>query len=128
MFRSSAVSLALGYTLVGVVALVLFAAPLWYAWQGIFGEGRAEIFQADSQQLADIFRREGPEGLKSFIDARVRMQIAGDRILLLADSSRRRVAGNLSAWPDVPTTPGDYVARGGAGSEGFETALVHVSS
>ena len=128
MFRSSAVSLALGYTLVGVVALVLFAAPLWYAWQGIFGEGRAEIFQADSQQLADIFRREGPEGLKNFIDARVRMQIPGDRILLLADASRHRVAGNLSAWPDVPTTPGNYVARGGEGIEGFQTALVHVAS
>jgi hypothetical protein len=36
MMRSSAVSLALGYVAWGWSALVLFAAPLWYAWQAPF--------------------------------------------------------------------------------------------
>jgi signal transduction histidine kinase len=128
MFRSSAVSLALGYTLLGVLALILFAAPLWYAWRGTIQEGRAEILQADAQRLADVFRRDGAEGLKNFIDARVRMRIAGDRILLLSDADRHPLAGNLAAWPDVPARPGDYRIEVDLGERGVQTALVHVAS
>lgn len=54
MIRSSAVSLALGYVVLGLLALVLFAAPLWYAWQGTIQEGRAEILSADAQRLAGL--------------------------------------------------------------------------
>ena len=57
--RSSAASLALGYVALGLIALVLFAAPLWYAWHVTIQEGRAEILQADAQRLADVFRRDG---------------------------------------------------------------------
>jgi signal transduction histidine kinase len=128
MFRSSAVSLALGYVALGLLALVLFAAPLWYAWQGTIREGRAEILQADAQRLADVYRREGVEGLKSFIDARMRMRIAGDRILLLTDAARHPLAGNLAAWPDLPTTPGDYRVELDWGDGGAHMALVHIAS
>jgi signal transduction histidine kinase len=128
MIRSSALSLALGYTVLGIVALVLFAAPLWYAWQGTIREGRAEILQADAQRLSDIYRREGVEGLKSFIDARIRMQIAGDRILLLTDEASHPLAGNLASWPRVPTLPGDYRIAVTLGAEGTQTLLVHVAS
>ena len=83
MVRSSAVTLALGYIALGLLALVLFAAPLWYAWQGTIREGRAEILQADAQRLSDVYRRDGVEALRNFIDARLRMRIAGDRLLLL---------------------------------------------
>ncbi|MGA2188969.1 MAG: ATP-binding protein [Steroidobacteraceae bacterium] len=127
MIRSSAVSLALGYVLLGLLALVLFAAPLWYAWQGMIQEGRAEILQADAQRLADVYRRDGAEGLKNFIDARIRMQIAGDRILLLTDAARHRLAGNLPVWPNVPATPGDYRIQIDLGERGIQTALVHVT-
>jgi signal transduction histidine kinase len=127
ILRSSAVSLAIGCIALGLTALVLFAAPLWYAWQGTIREGRAEILQADSQRLTDVYRREGAEGLKNFIDARVRMQIAGDRILLLTDADRHPLAGNLAAWPQLPTTPGDYRAQIDMGDRGVQTALLHVS-
>ena len=83
MMRSSALSLALGYVALGLTALVLFAAPLWYAWQVTIQDGRAEILQADAQRLTDIYRRDGAEALKAFIDTRVSLQIAGERILLL---------------------------------------------
>lgn len=129
MIRSSAVSLALGYIVIGFVALVLFAAPLWYAWQGTIREGRAEILQADAQRLADIYRRDGADALKAFVDARVRMQIAGDRILLLADESLRPISGNLAAWPpEIPAAAGDYRIKVDMGARGIQTALVHVTS
>ncbi len=140
MIRSSAVSLALGYVVLGIAALVLFAAPLWYAWQVTIKDGRAEFLQADAQRLTDVFRREGADGLKSFIDARVQMQIANERILLLTDASLHPLAGNLRAWPAaVPVAPGNYTItftpdnRGAPGNPGapgnrdVQTALIHVA-
>jgi signal transduction histidine kinase len=128
MVRSSALTLALGYIALGLVALVLFAAPLWYAWQGTIREGRAEILQADAQRLSDVYRRDGVDALRNFIDARLRMRIAGDRILLLTDATGRPLAGNLPAWPNVPTVPGDYRVQIDLGSKGIQTALVHVAA
>src|SRR6185437_8536150 len=128
MFRSSAVSLALGYIALGMTALVLFAAPLWYAWQVTIQEGRAEILQADAQRLTDIYHRDGAAALKNFIDTRVGMQIAGERILLLADASLHPISGNLSVWPSsVPATPGDYTIRVSVAGQGTQSALVHVA-
>jgi signal transduction histidine kinase len=128
MMRSSALSLALGYVALGLMALVLFAAPLWYAWQVTIQDGRAEILQADAQRLTDIYRRDGAEALKTFIDTRVSLQIAGERILLLTDASMHPLAGNLHTWPvSVPLTPGNYKIRANMGKSGEQTALVHVA-
>ena len=128
MMRSSALSLALGYVALGLTALVLFAAPLWYAWQITIQEGRVEFLQADAQRLTDVFRRDGADGLKSFIDARVQMQIANERILLLTDASMHPLAGNLGAWPaTVPAAPGNYTIKFNVGKQGVQTALVHVA-
>ena len=127
MMRSSALSLALGYVALGLTALVLFAAPLWYAWQVTIQDGRAEILQADAQRLTDIYRRDGAEAVKTFIDTRVKMQIAGERILLLTDSAMHPLAGNLLAWPaTVPQTPGNYRIQVNVG-KGDQQALVHVA-
>ena len=128
MMRSSAVSLALGYIALGIAALVLFAAPLWYAWQVTIHEGRVDFLQADAQRLTEVFRRDGADGLKSFIDARVQMQIANERILLLTDASMHPLAGNLGAWPPtVPAAPGNYTIKFDVGRQGVQTALVHVA-
>src|SRR5271168_4395625 len=127
--RSSALSLALGYVALGILALVLFAAPLWYAWQVTIQEGRIEILQVDSQRLTEVFRREGADGARSFIDARVRMQIASERILLLTDESLHPLSGNLPVWPaDVPLVPGNYKVRMELGDQGTQMALVHVAT
>jgi len=127
--RSSAVSLATGYVVLGIVALVSFAAPLWYAWHVTIQDGRAEFLQSDAQRLTDIFRHEGVAGLKSNIDARVSMQIPGERILLLTDSSMHPLAGNLTAWPSsLPAIPGTYTLAIGAGDRPDQTALMHVAT
>jgi signal transduction histidine kinase len=129
MMRSSALSLALGYIALGIIALVLFAAPLWYAWQVTIQDGRSEILQADAQRLTDVYRRDGAEALRTFIDARVQMQIAGDRILMLTDRSLTPLAGNLKAWPtNLPLTPGNYRLQVDMGGErGIQESLVHIA-
>src|SRR5580693_2378508 len=107
VIRSTTFALTFGYIAFGIVALVLFAAPLWYAWQVTMEDGRSEILHADVQRLSDVFNREGASGLKTFIDTRVGMQLPAERILLLADSSLQRIAGNLPEWPrTVPLQPG----------------------
>src|ERR1700722_780652 len=129
MIRSSAISLALGYVALGIIALVLFAAPLWYAWQVTIQDGRTEILQLDAQRLAEVFRREGAQGMRNFIDARVRMQIASERILLLTDASLHPMSGNLPAWPSaVPIVPGNYKVDIELGDHGVQTALVRVAT
>jgi signal transduction histidine kinase len=129
MMRSSAVSLALGYVALGLTALVLFAAPLWYAWQVTIQESRSEFLQVDAQRLTDVYRRDGADGLKSFIDTRVGMQIAGERILLLTDASLHPIAGNLQAWPDkLPVLPGNYKIQLNVGAHGVQQTLVHVAA
>jgi signal transduction histidine kinase len=111
VIRSTTFALSVGYIAFGIVALVLFAAPLWYAWQVTMEDGRSDILHADTQRLTDVFHREGATGLKSFIDARVGMQLPAERILLLADGSLHRIAGNLQQWPaTVPAQPGMYTA------------------
>jgi signal transduction histidine kinase len=127
VIRSTTFALSFGYIAFGIIALVLFAAPLWYAWQVTIEDGRAEILHADTQRLSDVFRREGAPGLKTFIDARVGMQLPGERILMLADSAQRRVAGNLPEWPaTVPARAGMYTVTLNLG--GMPTKSVVVRS
>ena len=125
MIRSSAVNLAVGYVLFGIIALVAFAAPLWYAWQVSIQEGRAEILQEDSQRQVEVFRRDGVQGLIHFIDERVGLQIAGERILLLADPQGHTLAGNLPEWPrGIPQQSGTYTVAVELGGRPSRAMLV----
>src|ERR1700716_2641800 len=107
LFRSSVFTLAFSYVAFGIAALVLFAAPLWYAWLITIQESRTEVLRADVQRLSEGFRRESAPGLAAFIENRISLQIPGERILLLTDSNLQRLAGNLPEWPGgIPAEPG----------------------
>ena len=109
VIRSSAFTLATGYVAFGIAALIVFAAPLWYAWQVTIQDSRTELLRTDATRLAEVFRHDGARGLTGFIDTRVGMQIAGERILLLTDSQRHPLAGNLRQWPTgIPDAAGTY--------------------
>ena len=107
--KSSAFTLATGYVAFGIAALILFAAPLWYAWQVTIQDSREEILRTDATRLAEVFRHDGAAGLTAYINARVGMQIAGERILLLTDPALHPLAGNLREWPQgIPFSSGTY--------------------
>jgi signal transduction histidine kinase len=126
--RSSALTLAVGYIGLGLAALALFAAPLWYAWRVTIQEGRNEILQSDAQRLTEVFRREGAAGLISYVDARVGLQIAGERLLLVADAGLKPLAGNLTSWPSgVPASPGTYSIKLESGQRVTDVAIVHAT-
>lgn len=109
VLRASTTTLAVGYMALGIAALVLFAAPLYYAWVATIQAGRIEILQNDAMRLSEVFRREGADGLVSYMNARVGMQIPGERILLLTDQALKPLAGNLQSWPStLPVAAGTY--------------------
>ena len=125
--RSSALKLSVGYIALGLVVLVLFAAPLWYAWRVTIEDNRMAILQADAQRLAQVFRHEGPRALAELLSERVGMQIANERLLLFADPQLKPLAGNIDHWPSqVPLTPGFNTLRLQIDGRPAEVALVHL--
>jgi signal transduction histidine kinase len=109
LMRSSALTWALGYMLLGLAALVAFAVMLWYAWNVTIFSAREEILLDDAQRLEAVFRREGIEALTARINERLALQIAAERTLLLTDSRYHRLAGNLAAWPQgIPEQQGNH--------------------
>ena len=84
LIRSSALTWALGYVLLGLAALGAFALVLWYAWNVTIFADREEVLQDDAQRLTAVFDRDGIAGLNAYINARVGLQIVGERTLLLS--------------------------------------------
>src|SRR5215469_17351995 len=99
LIRSSALTWALGYVMLGLAALGAFAVVLWYAWNVTIFEVREEVLRDDAQRLTAVFNRDGVAGLTAYINERVGLQIAGERTLLLTDSAEQRLAGNINGWP-----------------------------
>ena len=110
LLRSSALTFAAGYLALGLVALALFAAPLWYSWYTTLQRAMTTVLQSDVQRITEVYRREGAEGLRGYINTRAAVPVlSGDRLLVLADSKFKPLAGNVTAWPQaVPTAAGSY--------------------
>ena len=108
LFRFSPSRLALVYVALAVFVLALFAIPLWYAWRVNLSTFKAYVQGEDMQRLVDIFHREGAQGLATAMESQMR-NLPGDEIVVFADASKVRLAGNLTAWPaEVPDAPGIY--------------------
>src|SRR5215467_3786364 len=127
-FRFSPSRLALVYIALSLLALALFAIPLWYAWRANISTFRAYVQGEDTQKLTDIFNKEGARGLATAIDSQVR-SLPGDEVIVFADASKSRLAGNLTAWPtEVPDAPGTYglvIGRGDGSS--MRVVATHLS-
>jgi signal transduction histidine kinase len=109
MIRPSALFLASGYVILGISTLILFAAPLWYAWRITIEDARTGLLLEDTEHLMVIYQREGPKNLAELIKARIDMRIAGERVLILADAAKHPIAGNIAVWPkNVPDQNGVY--------------------
>jgi len=107
LLRFSAFNLALGYIALSIAVLTLFATPLGIAWREGIHEARTEYLQQDMQRLTDIFSKQGAQGLVAAVHRYLDMPFVPERIILFADASLSKLAGNLAAWPpEVPDSPG----------------------
>src|SRR5215470_4738927 len=107
-FRFSPSRLALVYVALSLLALALFAIPLWYAWRANLSTFREYVPGQEMQRLVDIFQRDGANGLASAMESQAG-SLPNDNIMVFADASKQRLAGNLKSWPaEVPDAPGTY--------------------
>src|SRR6266850_587699 len=73
-----------------------------------FSPSRLALVYIALSVLALVFDGEGAKGLATAMESQVR-SLPGDKIMVFADPSKRRLAGNLAAWPaEVPDGPGTY--------------------
>ncbi|MEM4989738.1 HAMP domain-containing sensor histidine kinase [Collimonas sp. H4R21] len=123
----SARSAALSFVAVSLVVLALFATPLWYTWRETIEEGRVRILQADARRLVNVFNRQGVAALTSAIEVQVGTQAAGaEDLVLFADASLARLAGNLPAWPrEVPAGSGKYTLSIDVDGQPTRVVLLH---
>jgi PAS domain S-box-containing protein len=119
---------ALAYIALGVVALVLFAVALWDGYRANLGAFRAYVPGAEMQRLADIFHRDGAQAVAAAVDAYL-PSLPADEVLVFADREKRRLAGNLPAWPaEVPDVPGTYgLVIGLGGDASMRVVTSHVA-
>src|SRR6266446_5664400 len=123
--RFSALNLRLGYIVLGIAVLALFATPLLFAWRHNIDTARIAALQEDTQRLADIFREEGAEALAGAIEALVGRGLPSGRLVLFADASLSRIAGNLPAWPPaVPESSGTYTLTINLGGSSIQAVLM----
>ena len=107
-FGFSPSRLALSYVALSVLVLALFAIPLWYAWSVNIATFKEYVHAEDIQRMVGVLEREGAGKLGELIESEA-PSYPSDQILVLADPSKSRVAGNLPAWPsEVPDLPGTY--------------------
>ena len=126
-FRFSPSRLALVYIALSVLAIALFAIPLWYAWRVNLSTFREYVQGEDMQRLVEVFDREGAKGLATAMESQVR-SLPDDEIMVFADASKLRLAGNLPAWPaEVPDAPGTYgLVIGLGGGSTMRVVATHV--
>jgi signal transduction histidine kinase len=100
LLRSAGVRFAAIYAALLSLSAVALALFLWWATVGLLDRKTEQEILADSHALALQWDEGGLQGLVTAIDERLAQNTDDDVIYLLVDRSRRRVAGNLSRWPE----------------------------
>ena len=96
----SARTIAIGYAVISLLVLAMFAGPLWWAWNTNIEQVRTDLLQADSRRMCNLFARNGPFALAAAIDSQVMGTNDGVRkIILFTAPNGVKLAGNLPGWP-----------------------------
>jgi PAS domain S-box-containing protein len=126
IFRFSPSRLAFAYIVLSVLVLALFAIPLWYAWHVNISTFKVYVLGTEVQRMVDTFESEGATGLAAAITSRL-AGLPDDEIMILADASKAKLAGNLPRWPiEVPGAPGTYGLALDSGGTSKRVVVSHV--
>lgn len=107
LLRSSAARLAALYMLVMLVGVSALLVSVYYANQEALRRGFEVIVQTESEAMRDEFQFNGIDGLTRVLQQRADAWGRIGAVYLLMDASGRRLAGNLSGWPDDARMTGD---------------------
>lgn len=101
LLKSATFRLALVYMLLFGASAAILLGFLWWATAGVLSRQLDETILADIKGLAEQYERRGTPGIASIISERIARDPAGRTVYLLTDPLRRRLVGNLDAWPSV---------------------------
>jgi len=120
--RSVAFRQAVVYALLFSVSVTLLAAFFYWSTAGFLTRQAEDTIAAEAGALEERYRTFGLGGLSDLIRARLEREPAGPEIYLLVTPDYRRVAGNLSRWPDAEIDAEGWARfrLGEAGPEGTE--------
>ena len=106
LIRTSWFRMAAAYALLSLLSVGMLFGLLYWNTAIFVAHQTEETIEAELTGLAEHYRQAGLAGLTDVIRERAQGQRLS--LYLLTDPSRRRIAGNLNAWP-VQSLPGDWV-------------------
>lgn len=100
--RSIAARLALGYGVLVVVSISIVCAVFYFGTIGVLDRSVDRKLTLLSERLAALYQQAGSSRTTAEIAHLLTDRTDSDtEIFLLVDADGRRVAGNLSSWPDL---------------------------
>ncbi len=110
--RSIAARLALGYGVLVVVSISIVCAVFYFGTIGVLDRSVDRKLTLLSERLAALYQQAGSSRTTVEIAHLLTDRTDSDtEIFLLVDADGRRVAGNLSSWPDVASPVGRLLHR-----------------
>lgn len=101
ILKSSAFRLSLVYLVLFGVSVMALLAFMYWTSAGFMAQQTEETIQAEITGLEEQYRQNGLAGVTKVVRERSRNQRFS--LYLLTDKDRTPLAGNLDAWPPVPT-------------------------
>ena len=112
LHRSIAARLALGYGVLVVVSISIVCAVFYFGTIGVLDRSVDRKLTLLSERLAALYEQGGSSRTTAEIAHLLTDRTDSDtEIFLLVDADGRRVAGNLSSWPDVGSPVGHLLHR-----------------
>ncbi|MDN2696616.1 HAMP domain-containing sensor histidine kinase [Janthinobacterium sp. SUN073] len=110
--RSIAARLALGYGVLVVVSISIVCAVFYFGTIGVLDRSVDRKLTLLSERLATLYQQGGSSRTTAEIAHLLTDRTDSDtEIFLLVDAAGRRVAGNLSSWPDLASPVGRLLHR-----------------
>lgn len=99
--RSSSARLAVLYLVLYAGSVSLLFGFIYWATAGYMARQTDATIEAEIEGLAEHYRQHGLDALVSVIAERVARNPGRSSVYLFADSDFRRLAGNISRWPEA---------------------------
>jgi signal transduction histidine kinase len=96
---SSSFRLAVLYMLLLMVSVAILLGFIYWSTAGYMDRQLDATIEAETQGLAEQYRRRGLRGLTSLIQERVARDPSGAGVYLLVDKNLQPLVGNLDRWP-----------------------------
>ena len=109
LLRSSSFRLSLVYMVLFAGSVLLLLGFLYWQTVGYMAEQTDATIEAEITGLAEQYRERGLNGLVTTITERLERDPDSSSVYLFALPDYTPLAGNLSAWPEVPATPDGWL-------------------